>query len=639
MGTVRRTVAALLLLLAAPAAGSDDEHPPFRVAFLGPLSGPLAASGKESLVGVRCAAEWQNSLGGVHRRQVEVLPFDDGDDPAGAVRALLAAEKAKCDGVVAAPTGRTVTALVARARKGKTPVLLAGTAGPLPLLDPEDPVLFTGSWPVNQACAAANYLAMVTDKEPLGSLPDAVEPGLVVEDTPRGKELGDALARNLGPRQHVPGTVRVAPGGGPSAEDLKRLRDARCDRLVLVGEPDLLDRTADALAAAAWKVPIFATEGMLSGAAASLRDGRLKAVHFLAGFPQGLHEGPPTALRRFFAKAEGEDALVYPRTIHAFFAADMLFRGAGAAKTLKDAEVLAGIRDQRYGMDESNMPILDQAGRSALYRWQLWYLGEKGPLQVKPTYLPSEGFGPLLRMRLPAAFEAQPETKVVWVTFGDEKSKAPRTIEADMAALGLGTKSYEADMDQWLLDELMARALAKLNRVFLKNEDGTFIPGVSYAISFTDRKPEKLKSHEYWTAVIAGDHKEAGGQAWPGEGRCEIYATFLMRTIFSPNALKPKMDRDDKKYLDGSYRWGSSADENIRSDLLRTLVDGYAGSFALTGAHELGHVAGLGHDVSDPRSIMNVVEGAGLRETQCFFVPAHTEVLERVLGRYGAKKR
>src|SRR5207237_1441062 len=120
--------------------------------------------------------------------------------------------------------------------------------------------------------------------------------------------------------------------------------------------------------------------------------------------------------------------------------------------------------------------------------------------------------------------------------------KPPRTIEKEMADLHLGTRGYEGDLDTAILDELMARALGKLNRLFLKNEDGTAIPGVSFGISFTATKPEKLKTHEYWTALVAG-------------------------------------------------------------------------------------------------AIMNVAEGAGLRETQACFIPAHAEILERLLGRYEEKKK
>jgi hypothetical protein len=101
-------------------------------------------------------------------------------------------------------------------------------------------------------------------------------------------------------------------------------------------------------------------------------------------------------------------------------------------------------------------------------------------------------------MRTPAFYEAQPGTKIVWTTFGDEKSSQKRSIEKDLARLHLGTRGYEGDLDALLRDELMARAIGKLNRIFLKNEDGTGVPGVSFAISFTDQKPATLKPHDYW---------------------------------------------------------------------------------------------------------------------------------------------
>ena len=59
---------------------------------------------------------------------------------------------------------------------------------------------------------------------------------------------------------------------------------------------------------------------------------------------------------------------------------------------------------------------------------------------------------------------------------------------------------------------------------------------------------------------------------------------------------------DDRRYF-----------KEVRFRQIRALVDGYAGACALTGAHELGHLAGLGHDETDARSIMNVAEG-GLQE-------------------------
>lgn len=640
----------LLLLLATvvrPSAAAEDKA--WQVAFIGPLSGPLKASAEESLLGLRAAATAMNERGGMAGEiPVEILPFDDGDTEKGLLDALKAVEKRKCRWIFAATTGVTTPTLVEKVRRGRTPLFLVGSAGPRPSLDPLDPVLSMAPWPVDQAMATVNFLAIHSEKEHLGLHGDCLEPGLVVESTERGRELADAVARNLGPRQHLAGRVEVAPHGIVDIEALKKLRAARCDRLVLVGEPDLLDGVAEALAVMKWEVPVYASDGMLSRAAVSVHDGRLRRVNFLEGLPQWFGGEPPVKLPEIPAPlleangdAHGRQAPVYARSVQAYTALHWVGRGAEAVKSLRAADLLAGTRAVAYDAAEANMPVIDETGRAALYHWYLWRVGEKGPERVNPLYLPQEGRGQLFRMLLPERFKGEPDTKIVWLTFGDENSKLPRTIERDMGEMGLGSRGYEGDMDQWLLDELMARTLSKLNRLFLRNLDGTAIPGVSYAISFTAEKPEGLKNHEYWKGVIAGDDTVAGGRAWPGEGRVEIYSTYMWRTDakFHDAALKPKMNREDKPYLDMTYPWGESKDRNERSDRIRALVDGYASFFALTGAHEFGHVAGLGHDTESGRSIMNVVEGAGIRETNAWFIPGHRKVLERVLGIVGEKKR
>ena len=75
-----------------------------------------------------------------------------------------------------------------------------------------------------------------------------------------------------------------------------------------------------------------------------------------------------------------------------------------------------------------------------------------------------------------------------------------------------------------------------------------------------------------------------------------------------------------------------------RRDVIQRLVDNFAGSMALTAAHEIGHLCGLGHDQTDPRSIMNVNEGAGLKYQDGIFIPKHWEQLTKRLGLIGAKK-
>jgi hypothetical protein len=262
----------------------------------------------------------------------------------------------------------------------------------------------------------------------------------------------------------------------------------------------------------------------------------------------------------------------------------------------------------------------------------------------------------MLRMKSPADWdrvEIDDDTQVVWLTFGEKepkvKSDPARTIEEDLAALGLNTSGYEAEMDPWLLEELEVRTLGNINRLFLKNYDGTFVPGVSFNIHFTFTKPEKLKGARCNVAIIAGEESwdaknDVPTQGAPGGktagGRIWIYSRWMRYwTAVKDKALKPHMSREDRQYMDGTYSWGTSWEENLRSDSIRCLVDAYSTFFAMTGAHEMGHVCGCGHDTESKRSIMNVVDAVGLGPSQACWIPAHVRALETALGRYGAKKR
>ena len=73
--------------------------------------------------------------------------------------------------------------------------------------------------------------------------------------------------------------------------------------------------------------------------------------------------------------------------------------------------------------------------------------------------------------------------------------------------------------------------------------------------------------------------------------------------------------------------------KNIRNGLVRSLVGGFTQAMGLTGAHELGHVAGCGHDTEWGRSIMNVASGAGLDFEWADWIPAHAKIIEKRVGR------
>ena len=622
---------------AAPSAPVAPPPLEWRIAFVAPASGPLTTCAAESLEGLKAALEVFAKETG--QPKPTVIELDDGDDAKKADAAFESAKKQKADVVIAAATGVTAELYVAKARKEKLPLLLIGSCGPTSFtIAPDEPVFWLGPWPVERAITIGTFLELPCRSK---------KPGVVAEETPRGKELAAALERNLGWRMERAGTLFVPPhvasDAAPLLEGLKKLQADGADRLVVIGEPDLADATIAALSTLKWKVPLFLDDAALSGATKSLWgsgvDARLEGTFVLTGSPRFLTD-VPSELATIWGRAHAGvkpdlDHLPF-RTLRAFATTRLFFTAvAPFTKKPKLAEIVGALGEQAYGTEENGRPLLDETHRSARQRWLPWKLGAEGPIRDEPTFWFDPEMGPLLRVRKPKLYDkVEPNTKVVWFSFGDATSKAVRSIEEDLFALGLITKGYDGEFDGWVLDELMSRALGKLNKLFLKNEDGTFIPGVSFAISFTTQKPTDLKESDYWRAVIAGDDPEAGGRAWPGEGRCEIYSTFMRRTIYLDKAIHPPVRGEDRQYLDGKYVWGTKSADNLRVKLIRALIDGYAGSFALTGAHELGHVAGLGHDEQSPRSIMNVAEGAGLAETSACWIPDHVAILEKSLGRF-----
>ncbi|HGY91616.1 MAG TPA: hypothetical protein ENK43_10640 [Planctomycetes bacterium] len=205
------------------------------------------------------------------------------------------------------------------------------------------------------------------------------------------------------------------------------------------------------------------------------------------------------------------------------------------------------------------------------------------------------------------AFELEKGTQWVVVGYGTPEES---TIDEDLDVLGLSTRGASPLLDHLVKEELLARILAITSQKFLRNGDGTSIPGKSFRISFATHLPPKAKGGRMWRVVVAGDDPEAGGRAFPGSGLAKTFSTFLRRTIYEKDALDPKIEPDDLPYLLRSME--ELAYDKLRMEQLQSLINGYAGGLALTTAHEVGHLAGLPHITSDPRGIMNVAEGGGL---------------------------
>jgi hypothetical protein len=131
--------------------------------------------------------------------------------------------------------------------------------------------------------------------------------------------------------------------------------------------------------------------------------------------------------------------------------------------------------------------------------------------------------------------------------------------------------------------------------------------------------------------VLRGDSQIAGGVAHGTS--CEVFTTYIQRTIYVKHALKPPLAREDLEYVNGTYKWAASLERNLRGDAIRALHDGFTQGFALTGSHECGHMFGLDHDEASPRTIMNVAEAVGLDFEWAEWAPANRKVLEARLGR------
>ena len=205
--------------------------------------------------------------------------------------------------------------------------------------------------------------------------------------------------------------------------------------------------------------------------------------------------------------------------------------------------------------------------------------------------------------------------------------------EEDLQLLGLSTGGADPIPDHLVREEILARVLAIASTKYGRREDGTGIPGKSLRVSFiahVDPKEREKKKQRLWPARFGGDHSGAGGEAFGTY--CRVYTAFIRRTIFQEHALDPPLSPADRAYLDGSYVFGSDHARDKRSELIRALINGYAGSMALTLAHEVGHLCGLGHVTDDPVEIMNVEEGAGIDYRDAHFGAASWAHL---VDRYG----
>src|SRR5262249_19201328 len=159
-------------------------------------------------------------------------------------------------------------------------------------------------------------------------------------------------------RIHVAATIFVKPHGLPARAELAKAKENHADRVLLFGEPDLVDAVAAELLGLDWKVPLYLDDGLLSTCAASLSDGRAAAGSALVALPRFCMR-PPDELLAAWQKASPGAAFVPPRTLRAFAMASLFCDAvAEMTKRPKRDELVEALRAVPYGEEESQRPLL-----------------------------------------------------------------------------------------------------------------------------------------------------------------------------------------------------------------------------------------------------------------------------------------
>ena len=642
----RRAFAAAFLAagLAVPAGAAPDKPPPPpKLVFLAAAEGPLAPSADEAFAGVKAA---------FFDAQVELTR--EAPKKGGAYDALFADLDKRGVAMVLAFVADGETAHVEKAaEKATLPLLVLSPEATRPSLDPERAVFWAGGLrPTDEALYAMDFLLA----------PLAVHsPAIFHDGSPRAVEAAGKCAffhhtsQMPRPPAALPADFGVADVkgvlGSHANADAAGATSAGegADGILYFGGPAGAERLAAACADAKVTAPLLLAQGLATRAVPSFAEGRAASAWALESqYVEDYREGkgsPATADAARLADAAKETGgHLYAATIRGFRAgrwvAESIRRASESPEKSREKKFLGAVRTlMRRVRDEAptmDKQVFEDWGHAALARFEGWaakYKSDPPCTRVKPGYMPIAAM-PQIGFYSGERYRWERDSNYVWLHWGDEKE---RTIEQDLTALGLDPGKYEEGFRRVLLDDLMGRTISRLNRLFLRNADGTAIPGVSFNITFgPEKEPKGLKGGHRFEMVLRGDNADAGGVAHGTT--CEVFTTFIRRTIYQSRALKPPLAREDLEYVNGTYKWGATLERNLRSDTIRSLLDGYTQGFGLTGAHECGHMFGCGHDEKSPRSIMNVAEAVGLDFEWAEWIPENLATITTRLTRVPAPK-
>lgn len=375
---------------------------------------------------------------------------------------------------------------------------------------------------------------------------------------------------------------------------------------------------------------------------------RVLAIHGLSP-AQGTND---SQFRRDYETSNGTPGLGAAEGYEAIVALTNAFQNAGsrdveAVNKALETVAIEGIRG-RFGFDKKlgafDQPLgvwLLEDERMIPYLPRVVPLGKVGTnAGDKPKELrkPDPTVGKPFRTWRTRQFQWEAGSQWVLLLWADDAGYA--TADDDLKKIGLSTGGEAPLVDHLVKEEIFARVMAITSGKWGRNEDGTAVQKKSLKICFgahIDPKERKKKKQRLWPARFGGDHEGAGGEAFGTF--CRVYTKFIMRTIFEQNALKPAVSRSDLEILDGTYTYGTNVDKDNRSNRLRALINAYAGSMALTLAHEVGHLATLSHVTGEATAIMNVEEGAGIDYPEAKFCEDSWKILVDRLGLVGEETK
>ena len=614
-------IAFLLALLVFAGSAVPTRAGPSRSVVLGVL-GTAGDGGRFEAArsGVAVAA----ALEADHGVAVEVVAVDDGGTPAGLKRALTQLKRARPIGVVAAPHGSLADAYWKAARSIKAPFVFTSVVTP-DLTSNKGNAFHLGPTPAAEGVFVADALVA-----PLA----ARRVGIVHEATPYGEAVAAAVARNLSRDVTFAGVEVWPETDDEAAADAvaAAIQAFEADWIVAAVRGRSADGLVRTLARRGQRPRLLFTDGNLRSSLLALAEDLLEGCAFVG-------EEDPELVGRVGEAAvlglEQRGAPVDVDALRAFEGARQVLeahRRSGGATGRKLVEAVEAGSELIGALGA--LTLAPHHGRR-LFPFRLWQ-ARKGRLDSWPVaFLPTPGCGPPVGFgQPPTAAVNERRGRIGYLTFGEGDS---RTIEEDLALLGLSTGGADAALDEIVRRELLGRAIRVAHHLFRRDPDGSEIPGWSWGMSFTTTPPEDRPRSRTWLAIVAGDHPAAGGQVI-GDGMVAVYSTFLRRTMYQQHALAPPLSPADRPLLDGSYRWGTDREKNRRIEDIRCLIDGLASAMGLTLSHEFGHLCGCGHDTEAPTSIMNVVAGAGAAWADAVWIPSHQRSVTSTLGIEGVEK-